>query len=256
MPADWRECPEGCFLEPSYSRYLIRFQTVFCVPLVKGLFGWGRNIAMLPPVVQRIVDSEVGQDLQGSLRRTRSDPVELGVAEYLTGHDHRFFLDNLNLAFVFHHLAPSIDLFMNVYLYRADIGAATVQGRRERKFAELVDIERRHHNDPHRSHVNGAVAETSASSIHRTGIHAGGAADAFQRWPEAFHSQSCGSAVFYQDDMHLAVFARLTKCRGVLGDLFPSRTARKETNEYGQLFVCWNHLLNSNGADPKKRNIA
>src|SRR5260370_32610747 len=95
-------------------------------------------------------------------------------------HDHGLFLDELNLVLILHHLPPSIDLLMDVDFHRTDVRATTIQGRGERQVAVTPDVERRHHDDPNRSHVGRAVAEPTTPTVDRTGVHTGRTPDALE----------------------------------------------------------------------------
>ena len=62
------------------------------------------------------------------------------------------------------------------------------------------------------------VAQPAGTPVHRAGVHAGSAADAFQRGPELLHAEPLGAAIVDKHDMHFAALARAAEVRGVLGD--------------------------------------
>ena len=106
------------------------------------------------------------------------------------------------------HPAPGIDLLVDVDLDRADIGAAAVERRSEGQVAVFPRVEGRVDDQADRAGIGGAVAEAAAAPIDRAGVHAGAAADAFERGPELLHAQALGAAVVDQHDMHLAAGPR------------------------------------------------
>src|SRR6202795_1590415 len=112
-----------------------------------------------------------------------------------------------------HHLPPGVDLFMDVDLYRTDVRATAIQGRRKRKLTVAPDIESRHHDDSDRAHIGRTVAEPATPAVYGTGVHAGGTADALQRRPELLHAQAGRAAVVNQDYVHFTVLARGSKVR-------------------------------------------
>src|SRR5271168_2462258 len=140
------------------------------------------------------------------------------MAEHLVGHPHGFLFHDLDLVILLHDFAPSVNLLMNVDLDRTYICATAIQGRGERKFAVLSNLKGRHHDDADWPHIGGAVTQTTASAVHRTGVHACRAADAFQGMPEALHPQARRSSVVDQDYVHGRALARSPEQRSVLGD--------------------------------------
>ena len=135
---------------------------------------------MSPPSVKMIVKCKARQYLQTGFHRIGGHAIEPRMTQHLARHDHGFFLDQLELVLLLHHLPPGTDLLMDVDFYRADVRATAIQSRGERQFTVTPDVERRHHDDPDRAHVRRAVAEPTTPTVDRTGVHAGGTPDALE----------------------------------------------------------------------------
>src|ERR1022692_255412 len=158
---------------------LSRFRAILEVPLPESRCRCLRNLALAPPGVQGVVEHEARQMLYARAERLDRRPVELRAAEHFARNLHRFLLHERQLMALGDDLAPFIDLFVNVDPYRTDTGATAVERRSKGKCAVFAQIERRIDDDADRPRVRRAIAETAAASIHRAGIHARAAADAF-----------------------------------------------------------------------------
>src|SRR5271167_4577631 len=96
------------------------------VPLMKRLRGCLWNISVFSPWIQTVVDCEMRQDVESGRERCCRDLIQRWITQDLVCHAHGLLLYGLNLPFLLHYFAPTVDLFMNVDLYRADIGATAV----------------------------------------------------------------------------------------------------------------------------------
>jgi len=129
-------------------------RSIFPVPLMKRLVCWGWYLAVTSPDIEVVIDGEARQYLKCRFSRLRRNPVSFGMAQQLTGNNHSLLLQGRRLVLFIHHSTPGVDLFVNVDLYRADVCAASVQGRSKRELAVAVDFKRRHRNDADWPHVS------------------------------------------------------------------------------------------------------
>src|SRR5690242_13931356 len=106
---------------------------------------------------------------------------------------------------------------MDIDLYRANIAAAAVQRGGERQVAVFARVEGRVDDKPDGTGISGAVAQAAAAAIDRAGVHAGAAADAFERGPEFLQPQPFRPAVIDEHEMHFAAGPWAAEMRGVLG---------------------------------------
>ena len=139
--------------------------------------------------------------LDGEPGRRDSSAVQARLAHHLADDPDGLLLDQRQLIALGHDLPPFIDLLVNVDLDRADVGAACIQRGSEREIAIFADIESGIDDDPDRTRVSRAITQPSASAVDRAGIHAGAAADAFERIPEIRHAKPLRAAIIDQDDM-------------------------------------------------------
>src|SRR4029077_11916139 len=193
-------------------------QTILFVPLMERLLCGARHVAVIAPGIQPIVNCEAWQRLERSFSSLCRNAVSLRITQHFASYDHRLFLWELDLMLLVHHRAPGIDLLVNIDLYRAHVGTASVQGRRERQFAIAANVKGRHRNKAYWPHVCGPITKTAAAAKDGTSVHASSAPNAFQRRPELFHAKPRRAAVVHDHNVHLAAFARAPEVRSVLGD--------------------------------------
>src|ERR1700677_4876492 len=117
------------------------------VPFVKCLRGGLRDVPVLAPCVQAVVDGEVGEDLQCGRHCGRRDLVERRMAEHFVGDPHGLLFYDLDLAVLLHDFPPPVDLLMYVDLDWTHIRAAAIEGRGEGQLAVLSNLKGRHHDD-------------------------------------------------------------------------------------------------------------
>src|SRR3979490_1787880 len=117
-----------------------------------------------------------------------------------------------------HELAPpGIDLLVDIDLYRAHISAAAIERRCERQVAVFSGVERRIDDQADRAGVGGPVTQATAAPVNWTGVHAGAAANTFERSPELAHAEAFGTPVIHEHDVHLPARPRTAEVRRVLG---------------------------------------
>src|ERR1700730_2175502 len=155
----------------------------------------------------------------GERRIVGGDPRAIGgwLRRQRAGGLHRRLFDERHLVPLHEHAPPRIDLLVDVDLNGADVAAAAIQGRSEGQVAILPRVEGRIYDEADWAGISGPVAQAAAAAVDRAGVHAGAAADAFQRRPELLHAQSLGPAVVHQHHVHLAARPRAAEVRGVLG---------------------------------------
>src|SRR5882757_3365368 len=116
-----------------------------------------------------------------------------------------------------HELAPpGIDLLVDIDLHRAHIGAAAIERGCKRQVAVFSGVERRIDDETDRAGVGGPVTQATAAAVNRAGIHAGAAANTFERGPELAHAEALGTPVIHEHDVHLPTGPRAAEVRRVL----------------------------------------
>jgi hypothetical protein len=101
-------------------------------------------------------------------------------------HRHRFA--GSGIPFLHDHLAPFIELFVDIDLYRTDIGAGTAKRRCEGQVGVFGPVEIGGQNGADRAGYCRMIAVATAAPIDGTGIETGGTADTFQRVAEILAS--------------------------------------------------------------------
>src|SRR5450755_2592229 len=155
------------------------FRPILEVPVPESRCRCRRNLPLAPPGVQWVVEHETRQMLYARAECLDRCAVELRAAEHFARNLHRFLFYERQLMALGDDLAPFVDLFVNVDPYRTDTGATAVERRRKRERAVFSQIKRRINDDADRPRVRCAIAETATAPVHRAGIHARAAADAF-----------------------------------------------------------------------------
>jgi hypothetical protein len=118
-----------------------------------------------------------------------------------------------------------------------------------------MPVEGRIDDQADRARIGGAVAELPASTVDWTGVHAGAAANAFQRRPELFHAKPCRPTIVDQHDVHLAAVAGPPKVRGVLGYQRAEGAARQHADEHRQVLKPRDDLLDADRGDVQLRHV-
>lgn len=91
------------------------------------------------------------------------------------------------------------------------------------------------------------VAMTAAAPVHRAGVEAGSATDAFEAVPEIGASQVPAAAIVDEHDMHLLPWTRTFEMTGIGCYRLSRRTAGKQAEENSQVEAPGDQFFNSHG---------
>src|SRR5208282_2493620 len=219
------------------------------IPAAEALFWRLRHLALPSPRIEPVVDGEARQVLDGQSRRRNSRAIKPGIAQHFADDADGLLLDQRQLIALGHDLAPFVDLIVDVDLYRADVGAAAVERRGVGQIAVFANIESRINDDPDRAGIGRAIAQAAAAAVDRAGVHAGAAANAFERIPEVLHAQALRSSVVDQHDVQLGARPRRAEMRGVLRDRRAQRASRQHADEDGKVLEFRNDLLDADAGN-------
>src|SRR5499427_5374247 len=229
-----------CGWMPGYRRGCSLFASaVRLIPAVEGLLGWMRHLTVSAPGVEAIVDDKPRQMRESHIGGGDRRAIRRRPRQQFTGRLHLDPLGQWRFVPLDEYSSPRIDLLVDIDLDRADIAAAAVQCRSKRQVAVFALVEGRIDDQPDRAGIGSTVAEAAAAPVDRAGVHAGAAADAFERGPELLHTQTFGAAVIDEHDVHLAAGARPAEMRGVLRDRRAERAARQQAHEHRQMLQAW-----------------
>src|SRR5437016_7813371 len=189
------------------------------VPLAKSLLCQLGHVSFAPPRIEcLVVEQKVGRVVQRRRGSFLQRVVFPGMAEHVPCDGKRQTFGQRQGAFARHHSPPFENLLADVDLHGTHRRAGSTQGRVERQLTVLVLVEGRIENDTDGTRIRRSVRQAAASPVYGTGVHAGAAADAFERVPEIRHAEPPAATVVHQHDVQLAALARPREVGGVLGE--------------------------------------
>src|SRR3984957_16395854 len=154
------------------------------MPAVERLRRWMWNLAVLAPGIQTVVEDKPRQMGEGRIGGRDCRSIGGRTRQEFPGDLHRRPLGERDFMLLHQLAPPRIDLLVNIDFHGANVRTTPVQRRGEGQVAELSHIERRVDYESDGSRVSGAVTQAATAPIDRAGIHAGTAADAFERGPK------------------------------------------------------------------------
>lgn len=159
------------------------------------------------------------------------------------------------IPFLYDHLPPFIKLFVDVDLYRADIGAGAAKRRCERQVCIFFHVQIGREDRADRAGYSRMIAMTAAAPVYRAGVKTSGAADTFEGVAEILSAEMKAAAVVDEDDMHLLALTRTPEVTGIGGDRLPRGAAGEQPQEHPQMTALRDQLLDTHTGDVHLRQM-